>query len=143
MTAFLTTLTKYPLEQYCRFNFGTDYENFIKKYPLVDKVAFVINHAFRTSCMIALAEKLPYSKMTNCAILTAGSYFYRTTVEWRCSLKFALPSCFGAFSYMIAKSNNFSPISTIPLAGYTFTVLCFAYTLSPCQGSACSKKKVN
>lgn len=134
MTTFSTissTCINFSLEKSCSHFLGTTYAELVKKHPYIDKVAFIANHAWRAFSMIAVTEKVPFSKMTNCAMMIGGSLLYRISAEGPCPRKYAIPSLLGAFSYMLAKEGNFSPLSVTPLVVYTFSGLYSAYYSMP------------
>lgn len=76
----------------------------LDQHPLINTIALVANHIFRTLPMYAfISLLLPYSLAVNCGIAIAGSLFYRLTVERLCVLRFAIPACLGSVAVEMAK----------------------------------------
>src|SRR4051812_2951511 len=94
-------------EMQCIINNWGNTENKIGKWLDVNPnwytIAVIIDHLIRTMSMYGLMLILPYSTGINCAICLGASLFYRITIEVNnCNLRFALPSCLGAFALHMA-----------------------------------------
>ncbi len=106
------------------------YEDLAKNYPVINKVAILANHIIQLLPKIAIMQILPFSPLTNCAVMVGGSLFYRVTSERLCTLHYSLTSCFGALAFEFAKANSFGLAGSIPLAAYAITVANIAYQSS-------------
>src|ERR1700691_3172861 len=76
--------------------------DYLVQHPILYKAALVANHLFRAISMAAFTICLPFLIPVNLAICSAGSLFYRLTVETNCAYKFAMPAFKGSVAMSIA-----------------------------------------
>lgn len=104
------------------------YENVAKKSPLVDKIVILANHILRLIPMIALMQILPFTALSNTALMLTGGLFYRITIERLCPLRFALLSSIGAIAFDFALAQNLELLGCLPLSIYAISVIYTAAT---------------
>lgn len=107
-------------------------DSFLHKNPRVYKVAIVINHLIRATCMVGMMYLLPFSPLTNCLIGFGISFEYRVVPESKCfSFRFSLASAFGASAYLFGREGlaalcsgvAFSSLRALALASTTIVPL--------------------
>lgn len=104
------------------------YENIARMSPIVDKIVILANHILRLIPMIALMQLLPFTALSNVALMLTGALFYRITIERLCPLRFALLSTAGAIAFDFALSQNLNMLGCIPLSIYAISVIYIAAT---------------
>ena len=133
--------------------------SYLDTHPTVNKVVVVASHLIRLIPMVAFMQVMPFSLLTNGAIITAASLFYSAAIERFCKFRFSMAANFGAIAVEIAKYSlpiitsglasssvgTFSKValSLAPLALYAFAVLWVSNNdvNGPPTKACCSPKK--
>ncbi|MEN9343719.1 MAG: hypothetical protein RLZZ453_506 [Chlamydiota bacterium] len=90
----------------------------LSKHPTIHKVVIVAFHVLRTAMMYTFMMVMPCSLLGKCAIGLGVNLAYRLLVERACQFKFALPSFWGAFAWMMRRE-----VTLIPFAIYLASVV--------------------